>query len=109
MSAPNSGWRWIAAQSSSVSVRPALGHPIREREVTDVVQQTRGVGQLALGRRLIPTAAAMSCANRATAAACRAARWSRMSSERMRPASTPQDSETYCSDRARARSTSWSM
>ena len=43
----------------------------------------------------------MSCANRATAAAWRAARSSRMSSARNRPASTPQDSDTYCSARWR--------
>mgnify|MGYP002144695564 CR=1 FL=1 len=55
-----------------------------------------------VGIRVSPSASA-------TAAACREAAWSRMSSERMRPASTPQDSDTYCSDRARARSTSWSM
>ena len=75
-----------------------LGDAVRQREVADVVQQTGGVRELA-SAALIPTASAMSRAKRATAAAWRAARPSRMSSERIRPASTPQDSDTYCSER----------
>ncbi len=58
---------------------------------------------------LMPTALAMSRAKRATAAEWRAARWSRMSSERIRPARTPQESDTYCWARWRERSNRWVM
>ena len=93
-----------------VGQRPAaLGDPIRQREVADVVQQPRRVRELALLLASSPRSRAMSRANRATAAAWRAARWSRMSSERINPASTPQERETYCSERRRARWSRWAM
>ena len=48
MSAPSSGWRWIA-DPVLVGQRPAaLGDTVREREVPDVVQQSGGVGKLLL-------------------------------------------------------------
>ena len=51
MSAPSSGWRWIA-DPVVLGQRPsALGDPVGQREVADVVQQPGGVGELAFLRR----------------------------------------------------------
>ena len=73
MSAPSSGWRWIAIQSSSVNVRP------RSATRSDSAKCPMSCSSPAVWASshscsLMPTASAMSRANRATAAAWRAAR-----------------------------------
>ena len=76
---------------------PPLGDPVRQREAPDVVQQAGGVGQLALLGRHSHLHRDVPREPGDRGRVPRAARWSRMSSERIRPASTPHDSETYCS------------